>query len=100
MSDSSSPFQRVKDNPMDRSVGIQMSTAWISVGTPTIRPSTRRSEPVRRRTRPERARGASAEAELATGTGAVVCVMGSRGRVQGLGLCLQVLQVDLAVLQD
>src|SRR6476659_741895 len=51
MSVSSSPFQRVKDSPTDMRVGIQTSTSWISVGTPTIKPSTTLSRPDSRRTR-------------------------------------------------
>src|SRR3981189_781936 len=99
----SSPFHRVNDSPIDSSVGIHTSAAWMSVGTPTIRPSTSRSGPDSRRTRRDRALGPGAAAGGATVGGAVVRVMtaiSSLRRVQGLGLRLEVAGVGGAVLEE
>src|SRR6478735_10199281 len=124
MSVSSSPFQRVKDSPTDMRVGIQTSTSWISVGTPTIKPSTTLSRPDSRRTR--RAGAAAALRPRADGLVETLmeipCLVKFRakcrgksradravtravstallGGVQGLGLGFQVLHIDVAVLDE
>src|SRR5258707_1013650 len=103
MSDRFRPFHLVNDNPMDRSVGIHTRTAWMSVGTPTIRPSTIRSRPDSRRPRRARAGGADTSAGAAAADGRLVCgltLIGSLGRIQGLGLCLDVGRVDGPVLEE